>query len=301
MKKLTILIIFTLISIFSYGQSYDVLNYNFNGTPTYGINIKTNLPFVNLSQMITLHIEGYNYGSSETISLNLVWYIFDGHFFAPSISSAGGHTPEISLTNNNGLVNVYINHKEYYQRFKVTAFAQGMNEAVSWFQGWTTADEPMQGTHVHNLVYKNRFKGTVTNEGNSYLLGNVGIGTADPKGYKLAVAGNMIAESIKVQLQSSWADYVFDEDYELPKLNEIESFVKKNKHLPGIPSAAEVKSEGIDLGEMNEKLLKKIEELTLHLIEQNKTIESYNRRFADQDQKLTQQAIDIQELKSRKN
>lgn len=129
--------------------------------------------------------------------------------------------------------------------------------------------------------------------------GNVGIGTQVPK-ENLSVNGKIRALEIKVET-ANWPDYVFDNNYELPKLNDIESFVKKNKHLPGIPSAAEVRSEGIDLGEMNEKLLKKIEELTLHLIEQNKTIESYNRRFADQDQKLTQQAIDIQELKSRKN
>jgi hypothetical protein len=106
-----------------------------------------------------------------------------------------------------------------------------------------------------------------TGNANSFFAGNVGIGTYDPKGYKLAVAGNMIAESVKVQLQGSWADYVFDEGYKLPKLSEIESFVMEHKHLPEIPSAAQVKSEGIDLGQMNEKLLKKIEELTLHLIQ----------------------------------
>jgi hypothetical protein len=294
MKRLAFSILFTILSVVSYAQSYEVLNYHLNDTPVHGVNIKTNLPFNNSSQMVTLHIEGYNYGSMETISLNLVWYIYDGQFYATSISSAGGHTPEVFLTNNNGLVNVYMNHREYYQRFKITAFAQGMNEAVSWFQGWTTADEPMQGTHVQKLAYKNRFKGTVTNEGNLYSLGHVGIGTYDTKGYKLAIAGNMIAESVKVQLQGSWADYVFDEGYKLPKLNDIESFVKEHKHLPEIPSAAQVKSEGIDLGQMNEKLLKKIEELTLHLIEQNKIIETYGKRLAVQDE-------DIKKLKSKLN
>jgi len=100
--------------------------------------------------------------------------------------------------------------------------------------------------------------------------GNIGIGTTDPKGYKLAVAGNMIAESVKVQLKGSWADYVFEDDYKLKTLEEMEAFVKKNKHLPEIPSAAEVKNNGIDLGEMNVRLLQKIEELTLHLIEKEK-------------------------------
>jgi len=102
--------------------------------------------------------------------------------------------------------------------------------------------------------------------------GNIGIGTTDTKGYKLAVAGNMIAESVKVQLKGSWADYVFEDDYKLKTLEETEAFVKKNKHLPEIPSAAEVKNNGVDLGEMNVRLLQKIEELTLQVIELNKTV-----------------------------
>ncbi|WP_316810305.1 hypothetical protein [Pedobacter heparinus] len=99
---------------------------------------------------------------------------------------------------------------------------------------------------------------------------NVGIGTKDTKGYKLAVAGNMIAESIKVQLQGSWSDFVFADDYKLLTLQQTEQHIKEKGHLPGIPSAAEVKANGIDLGEMNVKLLQKIEELTLHLIKQEK-------------------------------
>ncbi|WP_316833732.1 hypothetical protein [Pedobacter nutrimenti] len=100
--------------------------------------------------------------------------------------------------------------------------------------------------------------------------GDVGIGTTDPKGYKLAVAGNMIAESVKVQLQSAWPDYVFKGDYKLTSLQETKKYIKEKGHLPGIPSAVEVKSEGIDLGEMNKKLLQKIEELTLYLIQMEK-------------------------------
>jgi hypothetical protein len=109
--------------------------------------------------------------------------------------------------------------------------------------------------------------------------GNVSIGTSDAKGYKLAVAGNMIAESVKVQLQSAWPDYVFKKDYQLPSLEETENQIKENGHLPGIPSANEVKSNGIDLGEMNAILLKKIEELTLHLIEQKKELNKVKYDF----------------------
>jgi hypothetical protein len=99
---------------------------------------------------------------------------------------------------------------------------------------------------------------------------NVGIGTNDPKGYKLAVNGNIRAKEVKVETVN-WPDYVFARSYRLPTMQETEKHIKEKGHLPGVPSAAEVKANGIDLGEMNAKLLQKIEELTLHLIEQNKT------------------------------
>ncbi|MES2457429.1 MAG: hypothetical protein V4594_17870 [Bacteroidota bacterium] len=104
----------------------------------------------------------------------------------------------------------------------------------------------------------------------SNFLGNVAIGTTDPKGYKLAVAGSMIAESVKIKLQGAWPDFVFSKKYQLPSLQETEKHILANGHLPGIPSASEVSKEGIDLGEMNKKLLQKIEELTLYLIDMKK-------------------------------
>ncbi len=102
--------------------------------------------------------------------------------------------------------------------------------------------------------------------------GNVSIGTADPKGYKLAVAGSMIAESVKVKLQGAWPDNVFAKSYILPTLQETEAHIKEQGHLPGIPSAEEVKTNGVDLGDMNAKLLQKIEELTLYIINQDQRI-----------------------------
>jgi hypothetical protein len=102
--------------------------------------------------------------------------------------------------------------------------------------------------------------------------GNVAIGITDPKGYKLAVAGKAIAEEIVVKLQSAWPDYVFEKNYTLPSLTQLEQYIQKNKHLPDVPSAEEVKTNGVSVGEMNAILLKKVEELTLHLIEQDKTI-----------------------------
>lgn len=101
--------------------------------------------------------------------------------------------------------------------------------------------------------------------------GNVGIGTTDTQGYKLAVKGKTITEEVVVKLHGNWPDYVFEPSYNLPSLSELEQYIKTNKHLPEVPSASEVKENGLSLGEMNAILLKKVEELTLHLIELKKT------------------------------
>lgn len=129
---------------------------------------------------------------------------------------------------------------------------------------------------------------------------NVGIGTTDTKGYKLAVAGNMIAESVKVQLQGSWSDFVFAKDYKLPSLAETEKHINEKGHLPGIPSAVEVKANGIDLGEMNAKLLQKIEELTLHMIEEHKMLKQQIQKGEAQERKLVLQQKEINKLKKKR-
>ena len=115
--------------------------------------------------------------------------------------------------------------------------------------------------------------------------GNVGIGTTNAPSAKLEVNGDIMAKSAKisgivcahevvVSLSGSpcWPDYVFEKDYNLLPLNEVEQFIAENKHLPDVPAAAQVKENGIELGEMNAILLKKIEELTLHLIQMEKRL-----------------------------
>ena len=99
-------------------------------------------------------------------------------------------------------------------------------------------------------------------------LGNMGIGITTPD-EKLAVNGRIRAHEIKVET-ANWPDYVFDENYQVGTLEALESYIKTNKHLPEMPSAKEVETNGIALGEMNKLLLKKIEELTLFVIELKK-------------------------------
>lgn len=113
--------------------------------------------------------------------------------------------------------------------------------------------------------------------------GNVGIHTATPK-EALSVNGNIRAREVKVEI-ANWPDYVFDTDYSLTSLKAIASFISINKHLPGIPTDLEVRRNGLELGEMNKLLTKKVEELTLYLIEQDKT----NQIQQDQINALTKE------------
>ncbi|MBC7864881.1 MAG: hypothetical protein IAF38_18040 [Bacteroidia bacterium] len=147
------------------------------------------------------------------------------------------------------------------------------------------------------------------NGGNNYLFladdGHVGVNTNNPTGqltvngktligdpglagfmglpgtYLLYVQQGILTEKVKVAVCTSvdWADYVFDSNYKLKSLNEVETFVAANKHLPNIPSAEEMVKEGNDLGKMDAKLLEKIEELTLYLIQQNKKMEEIQKEI----------------------
>lgn len=102
--------------------------------------------------------------------------------------------------------------------------------------------------------------------------GNVGIGTSNPGNYKLAVEGILGARALKITV-ASWADFVFDNDYILKPLKEVEAYIKENKHLPEVPTALEIEKDGLDVAKIQAKQMQKIEELTLYLIELNKKIE----------------------------
>jgi len=108
----------------------------------------------------------------------------------------------------------------------------------------------------------------------------------------LAVKGTLSAQQLKL-MPAVWADYVFDKSYHLPSLPEVENYIRQNNHLPGIPSAIEVKEKGIEVGESQAALLKKIEELTLYVIEQEKNA----RKQAEEINALKEQNKELASLK----
>ncbi|SEO34097.1 hypothetical protein SAMN05192574_107133 [Mucilaginibacter gossypiicola] len=112
-------------------------------------------------------------------------------------------------------------------------------------------------------------KPTYTNELTGRLAINV-TNNAKAATYALAVGGAAIAEAVTVQAQSAWPDYVFEKAYPLPSLTEVKNYIDQYGHLPDLPAAKQVNDEGIDLGKMNTLLVKKVEELTLYLLEKDK-------------------------------
>lgn len=112
-----------------------------------------------------------------------------------------------------------------------------------------------------------------------FQSGNVSIGTDNAQGYRLAVNGDAIFTKIKVKNYSVWPDYVFGKDYKRPSLTYINDYLKKYKHLPDIPAADQIQKGAIDVGQMQGLLLKKIEELTLIVIQQDQQIRYINKKL----------------------
>jgi hypothetical protein len=346
-------------------QNYNnIVNYSFNGTPVNGVKIKTTLPFTGGTQMPTIIIQGFNYGTNQVIGLQISYYIYvraDTLYYpSATITSFGTYAPPVTLANEGGKLVIFINDKPYFQRFTVSAFARGMTEDIAAnYAGWTVSDETLTGTNQLLLPYSNNFTGTVKmpgsgiwnssgnvgigtvtpaqklsiqdtifpralfskigignwyvggdgSSGNNFAIrynsissyititntGNVGIGTSNPQ-YPLDVYGTIHSKQIKVDL-SGTPDYVFDKDYRLPTLTETEAYINQNHHLAEIPSADEITKNGLDLGEMNKLLLKKVEELTLYMIEKDKAENQQKEINKLQAEQLQSQQAQIKMLR----
>ena len=127
--------------------------------------------------------------------------------------------------------------------------------------------------------------------------GNVGIGAPADSMYQFQVNGPMRAQEIVVE--TGWADYVFAPDYELKSLDEVERYIADNQHLPGIPSAADVESQGLSVGDMSRRFMEKIEELTLYTISQEKQIELQQQQIERLMALTSQLESEVKVLKNR--
>ena len=139
-----------------------------------------------------------------------------------------------------------------------------------WLDGTTDATRSFVGTFNNNTM---GLYGA--GSGWSFLMdindGAIMIGTTQKAtGYKVNVGGKIIAEELRVSLRSNWPDYVFEKNYNLPSFETLEKYIKTNKHLPNMPPAAEVEKNGIAVGEMQTKLMEKVEELTLYMLQLKK-------------------------------
>ncbi len=187
-------------------------------------------------------------------------------------SNCGG---TITYTNNSpasgsvfpiGSTPITVTVKDQYNNASVCSFSINVSAATT---GGSTTPTLQQVTSAGN-----------TTSTNTVFSGKVAVGTAAPNfaldlgAYSLLVKGGVRTERVKIDLSSSagWADFVFKPTYKLPKLETVEQFIKENGHLPNIPSTAEIEKNGLDLGAMDAKLLQKIEELTLYILEMKKEI-----------------------------
>jgi trimeric autotransporter adhesin len=168
----------------------------------------------------------------------------------PTDIAAGGATTQYVTIDANGNLYKYISGPTLRQGVSETSVS---NIPTSFTENWTLKND---------FLYNKNKKGIIIGEGITSL----------PKGYGMYVTDGILTEKVKVAIKntSDWADYVFNKNYKKMSLTEVEKFIAINKHLPNVPSAAEMVSEGNDLAKTDAKLLAKIEELTLYMIDMKK-------------------------------
>jgi len=243
MKKQIFIAAFGLCAAFGYSQ-------NSNPWPTTGsVGIGTSTPGVKLDVVTNIstgdELQNISYFGYSKLGNRTGIYIQDIRYSTPTVARS---TKLLSVSGTGTTYNGYI-------EFNPPATTNTTKSAVSF------------GNNNTELMRINQ-DGKV----------RIGLGTNDiktPVGYKLFVEDGILTEKVRVAVKTTanWADYVFATDYKLMPLSEVEQFTKENKHLPNVPSASEMVNNGLDVAQMDAKLLEKVEELTLYLIEQNKQIE----------------------------
>jgi len=182
----------------------------------------------------------------------------------------------IGVTGALALFGAGLNPITSYSDQQMVINADYTNYHANYFDGAKGSDQ-----YHTNMPFYFKWRGDQFSDAAMVISGNgnIGIGTTTSLAYKLNVNGGITCTEVKV-VSSIASDYVFKPTYKLSPLNEVEAYVKENSHLPEIPSASELKETGYKLGEMDDLLLRKVEELTLYVIEQNKRIEALENENA---------------------
>jgi hypothetical protein len=177
----------------------------------------------------------------------------------------GTSAPESKLhVKSNGSNDFTLESSGTGTRYNRLIFKDGSMNAYVWLAPETSTLAIGNGSHEHISMRLDNNR--------------VGIGTRNPDA-KLTVLGDIHANEVRVDLNMPAPDYVFENDYDLSSLEEVEEYISQYKHLPEVPSAEEIQEEGINVGEMNMILLRKVEELTLYLIETQKKNEALEERL----------------------
>lgn len=261
MKKQFFTLAFALFAIHSYSQ---------NTFPSSGhVGIGTSVPVNKLDVVVDL----LRYSPSTVTKTNLAYL-----GYRPALLLPG------QIATNTGLYIQYLSYPSPNSGTAIKLLTTSSDSPVGYleFNSPTTSNTTRAAlTFGYNDVEAMRI-----NQDGKVRIAN---GTNDiktPAGYKLFVEEGILTEKVKVAVKSTanWADYVFAEDYKLMPLAEVEQFTKNNKHLPNVPSAKQMVENGLDVAQMDAKLMEKVEELTLYLIEQHNINEK--------------QAKEIEELKA---
>ena len=261
----------------------------FNNNGGY-VGIGTNTPTSQLTIQTPLNSTGFTHiaGANEIIFSE----------FAGGVSAGIGTSTNHALrfnTNGTGKMSIYPTGEVVVGANTTAPFGQFTVETLdnSYGINHITPSGIRIGTYVGGTsagigTYSNTNMRIFCNNVSAMFIaaatGNVGIGTNNPT-YKLSVLGNV--RCTEAVVETGWSDYVFDESYKLKSLDEVEKFIQQNKHLPNIPSAAEVEKNGLQLGDTQKRMMEKIEELTLYMIEANEQIKNSKKEIETLKSKIT--------------